>query len=406
MSFNKLTVKDISVENQTVLVRVDYNVPIKDGEIKDDYRIRKSLKTIEYLLDHKARVVLISHLGRPGGKPSEEFSLAPVAARLMELLHQPVGFVDDCIGEKVSRYIKNLPEESVVLLENLRFHPGEEANDYDFARQIADSTGARYFVQDGFGVVHRAHASTDAITYYIPAVAGFLVESEVKQLTDCVLDPKRPMVAIVGGAKISDKIGVISRFVDKADKILIGGAMANTFWAHHGLAVGKSKIEDGQGEVIDNIYRLAAEKVGQDQVNDFILLPADVAVGDNPDSTERRTLVVDQVGADDMILDIGPDTIERFTKEIELAKTVVWNGTLGFAENKTFAHGSARVALAIASNQGVTSVVGGGDTADFVLHWDGHDGKSFTHVSTGGGASIELMSGLELPGIKALLNKF
>lgn len=406
MSFNKLTVKDISVENQTVLVRVDYNVPIKDGEIKDDYRIRKSLKTIEYLLDHKARVVLISHLGRPGGKPSEEFSLAPVAARLMELLHQPVGFVDDCIGEKVSRYIKNLPEESVVLLENLRFHPGEEANDYDFARQIADSTGARYFVQDGFGVVHRAHASTDAITYYIPAVAGFLVESEVKQLTDCVLDPKRPMVAIVGGAKISDKIGVISRFVDKADKILIGGAMANTFLAHRGLAVGKSKIEDGQGEVIDNIYRLAAEKVGQDQVNDFILLPADVAVGDNPDSTERRTLAVDQVGADDMILDIGPDTIERFTKEIELAKTVVWNGTLGFAENKTFAHGSARVALAIASNQGVTSVVGGGDTADFVLHWDGHDGKSFTHVSTGGGASIELMSGLELPGIKALLNKF
>ena len=406
MSFNKLTVKDISVENQTVLVRVDYNVPIKDGEIKDDYRIRKSLKTIEYLLDHKARVVLISHLGRPGGKPSEEFSLAPVAARLMELLHQPVGFVDDCIGEKVSRYIKNLPEESVVLLENLRFHPGEEANDYDFARQIADSTGARYFVQDGFGVVHRAHASTDAITYYIPAVAGFLVESEVKQLTDCVLDPKRPMVAIVGGAKISDKIGVISRFVDKADKILIGGAMANTFLAHRGLAVGKSKIEDGQGEVIDNIYRLAAEKVGQDQVNDFILLPADVAVGDNPDSTERRTLVVDQVGADDMILDIGPDTIERFTKEIELAKTVVWNGTLGFAENKTFAHGSARVALAIASNQGVTSVVGGGDTADFVLHWDGHDGKSFTHVSTGGGASIELMSGLELPGLKALLNKF
>ena len=405
MRFNKKTIRDIPVEGQTVILRADYNVPIEDGKIRDDYRIKKSLETIEYLLDRKCRIVIISHLGRPGGKADASFSLAPVAKRLTELLHQSVDFIDECVGEKVSRFVQNMPHESVVLLENLRFHSEEKKDDYGFASRLAKDTGARYFIQDGFGVVHRAHASTDAITHFIPAVSGLLLEKEVNTITSSMENPERPLVAIIGGAKISDKIDVISRFVEKADKILIGGAMANTFLKKKGYNLGKSKVEDDQNDIIDKIYDLAKQKLKNDDISDFIILPEDVAVGKNIDDQNREVVALDNIKDDDMVLDIGYKTIEKYCSEIEKAKTVVWNGTLGYAENRNFSHGSARAALSIASTPGLKSVIGGGDTANFVLHWDGHGGKSFDHISTGGGASLELMSGQKLPGVVALLEK-
>lgn len=405
--FFKQTVRDIDLERQTVLVRVDYNVPLdQDGAISDDLRIRASLPTLEYLLDSQCKLVIVSHLGRPEGRDAS-LSLAPVAARLSELLGRSVMFVDDCVGDKVRQVVRRAPCGSVILLENLRYYAEEEANDMDFAKSLAKTSGAAFFVQDAFGAAHRAHASTKAITMVLPSFSGLLLEKEYRTITDAMQDPARPLTAVVGGAKISDKIELIKRFIDVADTILVGGAMANNFLQFKGYSVGRSKVEDGQDDMMREIYDLAAQKVGAENVDNFIVLPSDVAVGNSFEPIEgekRREVLVGEIGDEEVALDIGSQTIEKFCKILESSMTVVWNGTLGKAETEIYSYGSARTALAIASKPAITSIVGGGDTADFVLKWDGHGGTSFSHVSTGGGASMELMSGKKLPGIESLLD--
>lgn len=405
--FPKLTMRDVLLTGKIVLVRVDYNVPLtSDGKIADDYRIRMSLPTIRRLLQEKCRVVLISHLGRPEGKADERYSLEVVAHHLATLLDEPVRFVDQTIGPKVHMAIKRAPNRSVTVLENLRFHPEEEANDPLFAKHLAIDTGAAYFIQDGFGVVHRAHASTDAITMALPSVAGLLLEKEYLAITDAIQSPKRPLVAVLGGAKVSDKIPVIEALVDVADTMLIGGAMANTFLAYQGVNVRDSMHETDQSEVIERIYAKVGDKVGAEEIDNFLVLPKDVAVGTStsPHAT-RQNVTVGAVPDGAKILDIGEATTADFVRHLQDASTVIWNGTLGYAESPAFAAGSKAVMSALAERRGeVTTVIGGGDTADFVIHHDARHGDNFTHVSTGGGASLELMSGQKLPGIESLLD--
>jgi phosphoglycerate kinase len=405
MGFYKQTIKTVPIEGQTVLLRTDYNVPIdSDGRISDDFRIRSSLPSIRQLLKDGCKVVIISHLGRPEGR-DPRLSLEPVAQRLAEILGEPVRFVDQIVGDKVKMAVKRAPKRSVIVLENLRFDAREEANDEQFAMQLAQDSGARYFVQDGFGTVHRAHASYVAITHFLPSVAGYLVDKEYTTITEAMKNPKRPLIAVMGGAKVSDKIALVKRFVEVADKIIIGGAMANTFLAYKGNAVGRSKVEADQTATLDEIYKAAAERVGAGNVDDFIILPTDVAVASELDHDQpRRTVAVSEIGEDDLALDIGETSIDTMVGEIEKAGTVIWNGTMGMAEFPNFAHGSARLALALATHPGITSIIGGGDTADFVLDWDAKKGGSFTHVSTGGGASLELMAGEKLPGVESLLD--
>ena len=404
--FYKRTMRDISLRSKTVLVRVDYNVPLRDnGTIDDDYRIRASLPTIQVLLDESCKIVLISHLGRPEGKVNPLFSIEPAAQRLAELLKLPVRFVDQSIGPKVAMAIKRAPQHSITVLENLRFHPEEEADDIAFAAQLAKDSHADYFIQDGFGVVHRAHASTHAITQYLPSVSGLLLEREYMTITNAMNHPARPLVAVLGGAKVSDKIGMLRAFIDIADKIIVGGAMANTFLAYKGNFMGASIYEPEQEEIIQDIYERVAHKVGRDEVNSFIILPIDLGVGESRSLTATRQDVSAKViPAGSMALDSGPASIAVMRKVIDGAKTVIWNGTLGIAEVPAFATASVALAEELASRPGVASIIGGGDTADFVLHWDKKKGASFTHVSTGGGASLELMSGMKLPGIEALLD--
>jgi phosphoglycerate kinase len=405
MSFSKLTIRDVPLDNQTVLVRVDYNVPLTcDGKIKDDFRIRSSLPTLNYLINRGCKLVLISHLGRPDGKVNPAFSLEPVALRLSQLINTQVRFVDQTIGDKVYQAVKKAPKNSITLLENLRFSPKEEADDEGFAKQLIQSSGAKYFVQDGFGVVHRAHASTDAITMFSPSVAGLLLEREYKTLTAAMENPKRPLIAVIGGAKVSDKVAIIERFIDVADKIIIGGALANNFLAYNGKSVGASSVEPSQVEVIQRIYNAVRAKKG-DNVDDFLILPTDLAVAMTRDeSADRKIVSVDEVADNELALDIGDDSIERMANEVKSAGTVIWNGTLGLAELPNFAHGSARLALALATQPETTSIIGGGDTADFVLNWSGNKGKGFSLVSTGGGASLELLAGNQLPGVESLLD--
>lgn len=404
--FPKLVMTDVPLDGKTVLVRADYNVPLnKKGEIEDDYRITQSAPTIKELLRRKCKVIICSHLGRPDGKPVASMSLEPVAKRLGQVIDTHVRFVENCVGDQVVQAAKRLHPGSVMLLENLRFHAGEEANDEAFARALARDSGAQYFVQDGFGVVHRAHASTAAITQMVPSVAGLLLEREWTAITSAMERPKKPTVAVLGGAKISDKIKVIKRFIDIADTVVIGGAMANTFLKYKGYDIGKSVHEDGLDDIIIDIYKTAEAKVGKDAVDDFILLPTDVAVATKIEDDARRAVVsAADVSRDEYILDIGWHSIEIAVNAVTGAGTVIWNGTLGYAELPQFAHGSARVALALASQPETTSVIGGGDTADFVLHWDAKKGGSFSHVSTGGGASLDLMAGEPMPGIDALLD--
>lgn len=403
MSFGKLTVRDVPLSHQTVLVRVDYNVPMSaNGEVDDDLRIRASLPTIEYLLERGCKIILISHLGRPEGRESK-FSLEPAAQRLAHLLKRDVRFVDQCIGDKAYQAVKRAPKNSITMLENLRFHPEEEADDHEFARKIIKATGARYFVQDGFGVVHRAHASTHAITLCVPSVAGLLLEREYTTITESIHSPKRPLISVMGGAKISDKIPLIERFVEIADTIVVGGALSNTFLAHAGINMGTSLVETDQYSEIDRIYRAVNDK-GVKKLEDFIVLPIDAAIAHSIESADTRKVVkLEDIDNEDM-LDIGDNSIKELLEIVKTAGTVIWNGTLGYAEKPAFAKGSAALAEALAARPDITSIIGGGDTADFVLKWDKKGGKSFTHVSTGGGASLELMSGSSMPGIESLLD--
>lgn len=407
--FAKKTLRQLDLHNKRILLRADFNVPLKDGVIDSDYRLVKTLPTIEYLRERGCQVVIIAHLGRPNEKVDPAFSLAPVAKRLSKLLKQPVEFVSDCVGDTVRQAMKQLKPGSVTLLENLRFHPGEKAGDTTFATELRQATQADYLVQDAFGNAHRSDASMVALAHQLPAVAGLLLEQEVITLESAIQKPHQPLVAVLGGAKISDKIGLLERFIDIADTILIGGAMANTFFQFLRLPIGKSVWEDGQQAEIERIIAKLHAKHGK-QINlltdYFCVLPSDVAVGQGLEKgVKRYELRREQVQADQYILDIGLQTMTEMQQVLQTAGTIIWNGTMGYAELPQFAKGSAAIAEVMADLQGeVTTIIGGGDTADFVLDWDKQaHGGSFSHVSTGGGASLTLLSGQSLPAVEALL---
>lgn len=394
----KLTVRDIPVKSKRVLVRVDFNVPLNDElEITDDKRIVAALPTIKYLLENGARVILCSHLGRPKGVGYEEkFSLAPVARRLKELLPDTkVMFASDVIGEDARKKASELKDGEVLLLENVRFHKEETANDDEFARKLADM--AEIYVSDAFGTVHRAHASTAGVAKYLPAVCGFLIEKELNFLSGALESPERPFVAILGGAKVGDKIGVIKNLLDKCDTLLIGGGMAFTFFKAKGYNVGDSLLDEERVGLAKELM----EEAGRKQVN--LLLPVDTVVAKAfAADAEHKTVACDAIEDGWQGLDIGEKTRELFAKEIEKAKTVVWNGPMGVFEFPAFAKGTEAVAQACA-NCGGTTVIGGGDSASAVKKL-GLSGK-MTHISTGGGASLELLEGKVLPGIAALNDK-
>lgn len=429
MSFSKKTIQDIELAGKRVLLRADYNVPLSDkGEITDDYRLQQSLPTLHYLLQQGASVVVCSHLGRPEGKVNAKESLFPVAKQLQKLLGVEVEFATDCVGERAEKAAEGLKPGQVLLLENLRFHPEEEANDDEFAQQLAKL--AEVFVQDGFGVVHRAHASTDAVTRHLPSVAGLLLEHEVDTITSVVENPKRPLVAVIGGAKIADKIEVLQKLISVADVVAVGGAMANTFLQATGKRIGKSKTEASDVPLAREIIELArAEK---DKRNFVFYLPQDGVVASKVDSHARTRLVdwgthaiadieayprrpdpdASKVADDEMILDIGPFSGAFIAGAIQLAGTVIWNGAMGVTETRGVqspvgptAHGTEIIMEAMLGEFGNRpySLVGGGDTVGFVE--DCGMIKSFNHVSTGGGASLELLAGRKLPGVEALENK-
>ena len=406
VDFPYKTIRDIDVNGKQILMRADYNVPLNDvGEITDDFRIEASLPTINYLLERGCKLVIMSHLGRPKGQVNEKYSLKPVAKRLSEALNRPVKFAADCIGDDVAAMTQDLNSGEIVLLENLRFHPEEEKNDEEFAKQLAESSHAEIFVQNGFGVVHRPHASTAAITKYLPSVAGLLVEKEYVEIKSATDTPNRPLTAIIGGAKISDKMPLVRKFMEIADNVIIGGALANNFLKHDGYDTGDSLVEDGVDELVGSIEQSAKEKYGSDLGAHFIL-PVDVAVAESGSLNDPRIEKnINDIHAPAVIYDIGEQTITAIEKTIAGSGTVIWNGTMGMAECEQFSRGSARIALTLAKNPQITSVIGGGDTADFVRNWDALKGGSFTHVSTGGGASLELMAGDTLPGIDALIRK-
>ena len=390
--FNKKTVEDLDLQGKKVLVRVDFNVPIKDGTVGDDTRIRAALPTIEYLLEHGAAVILCSHLGRPKGKVQPEFSLRPVADHLSKLIDKPVAFSEECIGPVAEQAAEALKPGDVLVLENTRFYAGETNNDPEMAKQLAAL--ADLYVNDAFGSAHRAHASTEGVANYLPAVAGFLMEKEIRYLGQAIANPARPFIAILGGAKISDKIGVIRNLLKKADQVLIGGGMANTFFKAQGYPIGESLVEE---EALDTARELL------DEGGNHLRLPVDVVIADRfENEAERRVMSMGPVPEGWRILDIGPETVDTFGKIIEEAGTVVWNGPMGVFEFPRFSEGTFGVARAIAHSQ-ATSIVGGGDSVAAVQEAGVAD--QITHISTGGGASLEMLEGLVLAGLAALQDK-
>jgi len=429
MSFHKQTIHDIDLAGRRVLLRADYNVPVNEnGEITNDYRIQQSLPTIKYLLDQGCKLIICSHLGRPVGPEDPLCTLRPVAKRLGELLDKEIGFAEDCIGEATEKAAAALNPGEILLLENLRYHPEEEKNDEAFAAKLAGL--ADVFVQDGFGVVHRAHASTDAVARKLPGVAGLLLEREVDTITSVMENPERPLMAVVGGAKISDKLDILYRLVDVADVVAVGGAMANTFLMAKGIRVGKSKAEPDDVPLAKEILEKAANKAKQQHF--VFYLPQDGVVATSLDKT-AATRIVDwdahviaavesypkqpensaaEVAEDEMILDIGPFSGSFIAGATQLARTVIWNGAMGVTETPSlhgpvgpFSHGTEVVVEALLGAHGHKpfTVVGGGDTVGYI---EQHNLlNSFNHVSTGGGASMELMSGKKLPGVEALLDK-
>ena len=392
----KKSVRDIEVGGKRVLMRADFNVTVEDGRITDDSRIRAAIPTIRYLQEQGARVVLCSHLGRPGGKVVEDMRLTPVLRRLSELLQKEMLSIDDCTGPRVEAAVNALQPGDVLLLENLRFHEEEEKNDPDFAKALASL--ADVFVSDGFGVAHRAHASTEGVTRYLPSVAGFLMERELDVLGSLLESPQEPLVVVLGGAKVTDKIGVIENFLDKVNTILIGGGMAATFLKAKGHAVGGSQVEEDRLEFVREVFGRAEEK-GVD-----FIIPVDVVVADSfsPDAASR-TVDVDGVPDGWLILDIGHKTLDTFRREVARGKTILWNGPMGVFEFPAFATGTRELAAALASLDDAVTVVGGGSTAEAV---DSLGLSSrLTHVSTGGGASLEFLEGRTLPGVAALMDK-
>lgn len=387
--FNKKTIQDIDVSGKKVLVRVDFNVPIKDGVVGDDTRIQAALPTINYLLDHGAGVILCSHLGRPKGEPDPQFSLKPVADHLSDLLNKKVVFVQDCIGPEAEAAASQLKPGGIILLENTRFHDGEKKNDPQMAKQLADL--ADVYVNDAFGSAHRAHASTEGVAHYLPAVAGLLMEKEIRYLGQAIADPARPFLAILGGAKISDKIGVIENLLGKADQVLIGGGMANTFFKAQGYPVGDSLVED---EALDTARALL------DRAENQLRLPVDVVIGNQfSDDAELSVMSMGPIPDGWRILDIGPETVKGYGKTISEAGTIVWNGPMGVFEFPRLATGTFEIAAAVAESK-ATSIIGGGDSVAAVNQAGLAD--QITHISTGGGASLEMLEGKTLPGLAAL----
>lgn len=389
--FNKKTIKDIDVKEKRVLVRVDFNVPIQDGEVEDDTRIKAALPTIEYLLDKNAALILTSHLGRPKGKIDTALSLLPVAEYLDQLLDTKVTFVEDCLGDKPKKAVKDLEFGEVLLLENTRFHEGEKQNDPEMAKELAGL--AELFVNDAFGTAHRSHASNVGVAQYLPAVAGFLLEKEIKYLGKTIRNPDHPFVSILGGAKVQGKIKVIRNLIDKVDKILIGGGIANTFFLAKGYQLGDSLVEEDVVGLAEDLIKEAGDK---------LILPKDVVIADGfKNDAEKKTISVSDVPDGWQILDIGQETIKAYGDIIQKAKTVVWNGPMGVFEFQNFATGTFKLAESLSESK-ATSIVGGGDSASAIRK--AGLVNQVTHISTGGGASLQMLQGEVLPGLDALDN--
>lgn len=390
--FNKKTIRDIDVAGKRVLVRVDYNVPVKDGKVTDDTRITASLPTLEYLLDKGAALILCSHLGRPKDGPDPAYSMEPVAAHLSKVMNRPVQFCPEVVGEKAQAMASALKSGDILVIENTRFIKGETKNDAGLSQKLSDL--AEVYVNDAFGSAHRAHSSTEGVAHILPGVAGFLMEKEIRYLGAAIANPETPFVAILGGAKIVDKIGVIRNLLVKADKVLIGGGMANTFFKAQGLEVGDSLVD---ADALDTAKEILAS------AGDKLMLPSDVVVADAFDNAaNKKTVAVDGVETGWLILDIGPKTAEAYSAVIKAAGTVVWNGPMGVFEMPSFAVGTMKVAEAVAASKG-TTIIGGGDSVAAVNHSGVAD--QVTHISTGGGASLEMLEGLVLPGLAILQDK-
>ena len=394
--FDKLTVRDVDVRGKRVLVRVDFNVPLAEGSVTDDTRIRAALPTLRYLVDHGARVIVVSHLGRPKGEPDPAFSLRPVRRVLSRLLGRNVFFVDAVVGPEVTEAVERMVDGEILMLENVRFHPGEKGNDPEFARQLASL--AVLYVNDAFGAAHRAHASTTGVAEYLPAYAGLLLAREVETLTSMLSDPARPFAAILGGSKVSDKFAVIDRLLDCCDELIIGGGMCFTMLVAKGVNVGRSIVEQEWVEPAARMLEKAREK-GVD-----LLLPVDFVVADAiVEDADTKIVGREEIPANMMGLDIGPTTVELYKEAIARARTVFWNGPMGVFELKPFEVGTREVALAVARNSRAVSVVGGGDSVAALRKFDAEERVTF--VSTGGGASMKLLEGSKLPGIEVLLDR-
>ncbi|MFZ3172748.1 MAG: phosphoglycerate kinase [Carboxydocellales bacterium] len=393
---NKKSIQDVEVQGKKVLVRVDFNVPVDENrQVTDDTRIRAAIPTIKYLQDKGAKVILVSHFGRPKGQVNEKYRLDPVVGRLSQLLGRPVTKTADCIGPEVQQAVNKLQAGDVLLLENVRFYPGEEKNDQDLAKELASL--ADIYVNDAFGTAHRAHASTAGVAKFLPAVAGFLMQKEIEIMGKALKAPERPFAAIIGGAKVSDKIGVIENLLNKVNSLIIGGGMANTFLKAQGYEIGKSLIEAEKVELAGTLIKQAEQRGVE------LLLPSDVVIAEAFSAAAAHKVVdVQAIPAEWMALDIGPQTAAKFAQTVKSAKTVVWNGPMGVFEMEPYAKGTEAVAKALADSGAIT-IVGGGDSVAAIEKIGVAD--KITHISTGGGASLEFLEGKALPGVEALADK-